>query len=338
MSRTAFPLLALLLAVTGCIPPSPNYPSQQAPHIEPEMDTVFDERPVWEERPATANAAPIAGGSYVVAAGDTLSAIGERSGAGTNAIARANDLSPPYAIRVGQRLIIPQGRFHKVAAGDTGIAIARAYHVKWTEIVALNGLTEPFILKSGQRLAIPTPLAVEQSLEERASTFKLNIDDILTGGEPAQDEGEASIEANPTPTAPLPPRIAVAEPSRFGGAFGWPVTGQVVARFGKQGAGEINQGIEISASPTSLIRASSDGVVAFVGNDVANFGGMILIRHGSGWITAYGRAAKTTVTRGQSVKRGDVIGAMGNGSAPRLHFEIRQQTKPVDPLTKLPPA
>ncbi len=331
--------LAIVLPLSGCIPPSPNYPSDQAPRLEPEMDTVFDEHPVWEVRPATRTASPISGGTYVVQSGDTLSGIGERSGVGTDAVARANGLSAPYSIRVGQKLTIPEGRFHKIVAGDTGIAIARAYNVPWREIVAANGLSEPFILKAGQRLAIPksTPTA-PATIEDRATAFKLDIEDILTGGEPAQEDGLATNLPDATPKAPLPPRIAVAEPARFGGSFGWPVSGNVVAKFGKQGVGQINDGIEIATESGAPVYASSDGVVAFVGNNVANFGGMILIRHGAGWITAYGRAARTTVTRGQSVKRGDVIGIMGTGSAPRLNFQIRQQRAPVDPLTKLPPA
>jgi murein DD-endopeptidase MepM/ murein hydrolase activator NlpD len=326
---------ALLLC--GCIPPSPDFPSERSPRLETEMGTVFDERPVWEARPVVANAAPISGGTYTVQAGDTLSGIGERSGAGTEAIARTNGLAPPFAIRLGQRLTIPEGRFHKVAQGETGIAIARAYGVGWAKIVEANELSEPFILKVGQRLVIPAgPKMPDASIEARAAGFKLDIEDILTGGEPAQVDGSAGAQPLPDPKTPLPPSFAVSEPGRFGGSFGWPAAGKVVARYGTQGEGDFNQGVEIATPPNAPVYASSDGVVAFVGNNVANFGGMILIRHGSGWITAYGRAARTIVTRGQSVKRGDVIGTMGTGSTPRLHFEIRQNRAPVDPMTKLP--
>jgi murein DD-endopeptidase MepM/ murein hydrolase activator NlpD len=339
MRRCGGIAIGLALLTSACIPPSPTYPGKDAQQSGAPMDTVFDERPVWEEKPAVAQASPIASGTYVVQSGDTLSRIGERSGAGTAIIAKANGLSPPYALRVGQQLTIPEGRYHRVAAGESGIAIGRAYAVPWASIVSANGLSEPFLLKVGQRLVIPgDSTSPVQSAEARAAAFKLDIEDILTGGEPAQSGELAAAEPAPVPNAPLSPGIAVAEPDRFGGTFGWPVRGNVVTRFGPVSEGEINQGIEIATSAAAPIRASSDGVVAFVGNNVANFGGMILIRHGSGWITAYGRAARTTVTRGQTVKRGDVIGTTGMGSQPKLHFEIRQKRTPVDPMSKLPPA
>ncbi len=256
-----------------------------------DMETVFGERPVWEAEPVEADTGDAGRNSYVV------------------------------------------------KAGDTGIAIARAYGIKWQSIVTANSLSEPFVLRIGQRLIIPQGQpAAAPDIEARAASFRLDIDDILTGGEPAQSSGAADTTPQPGMSTPLPPSIAVREPSNFTGNFIWPVKGNLIARFGPVSEGQINQGIEISTGPAEPIRASSDGVVAFVGNNVAGYGGMILIRHGQGWITAYGRAARTTVTRGQSIKRGEIIGYTGTGSGPQLHFEMRQQRKPVDPLKHLPPA
>jgi lipoprotein NlpD len=279
--------LTLMLALSACIPRSPEFPGAQAPRLETDMDTLFDERPVWENRPVVADE-----------------------------IAAERDI-------------------HIVKPGDTGIAIARAYAVPWSRIVEANGLTDPFILSVGQRIRIPGAEApAEQTMEARAAAFKLDIEDILTGGEPAQTAGSSL----PAPsTGPLPAGVAVGEPSLFTGGFIWPARGNLTTRFGPAGEGEINQGIEIATGPAAPIRASSDGVVAFVGNNVAGFGGMILIRHGNGWITAYGRAASTSVTRGQTIKRGDVIGATGSGTGPKLYFEMRKNRVPVDPIKQLPP-
>jgi murein DD-endopeptidase MepM/ murein hydrolase activator NlpD len=217
---------------------------------------------------------------------------------------------------------------HIVKAGDTGIGIARAYGVPWSVIIDANGLSEPYILRIGQKLIVSPPASASNdapTMEARASAFKLDIDDILTGGEPAQAG------------RPVPAGVAVGEPNRFTGGFVWPTQGNLVTRFGPADEGVINQGIEIATGPAAPIRASSDGVVAFVGNNVGGLGGTILIRHGNGWITAYGRAARTTVTRGQSVKRGEIIGATGSGTAPKLYFEMRKGRVPTDPLKQLPP-
>ena len=129
-----------------------------------------------------ANAQTVATSTYVVQPGDTLRGIGNRTGAGSEAIARANGLTPPFAIRIGQKLTIPGGRYHLVAEGETGIAIASAYGVAWSRIVAANGLTEPFMLRRGQRLLLPGEApATAPSLEQRAAAFHIDIDDVLTG-------------------------------------------------------------------------------------------------------------------------------------------------------------
>ncbi|MFX7891074.1 LysM peptidoglycan-binding domain-containing protein, partial [Acinetobacter baumannii] len=88
-----------------------------------------------EMRPVTADAQSVADGDYVVQPGDTLRGISAITGAGSEAIARANGLAAPFTIAVGQHLHIPGGRYHLVRAGETGIAIARAYRVPWSRIV-----------------------------------------------------------------------------------------------------------------------------------------------------------------------------------------------------------
>lgn len=344
MTRNGVVLGIMLAALlSGCIPRSATTPIRTTdaapeagvPRIDPQMDTVFDEAPVWEMRPVVANAAIVAEGSYTVVAGDTLRSIGNRTGAGSETLARANGLEAPFIIRPGQTLTVPGGRYHNVGEGETGIAIARAYGIGWQEIIAANALEPPYALRIGRRLLLPTAFT-DSALETRASAFKLDIEDILTGGEPAA-VAEAPIAApQPAPTRPLPPGVAVTEPARFAGSFAWPAAGSVANRFGPLGEGQVNQGIDIAVAQGAPVTAAADGVVAFVGNDVANYGGLILIRHGEGWITAYGRATAASVTRGQSVKRGQIIGKAGSGTAPLLFFQMRKGGKPIDPVKQLP--
>jgi murein DD-endopeptidase MepM/ murein hydrolase activator NlpD len=284
---------------------------------------------VWDAQPVTANARSVDGGRYIVQPGDTLRSIGAKTGAGSETLARVNNLSAPFILHPGDVLTIPAGRFHGVAAGETGIAIARAYEVPWGNIVAANALEEPFTLRVGQRLIIPGEIRPpdivppsEQTLEARAAAFKLDIEDIISGGEPAV-----------ATSAAVPP---VAEPARFAGTFAWPAAGSIASSFGPKSEGTVNQGIELAVAPAAPILASADGVVAFVGNNVAPVGGLILIRHGGGWITAYGHAASAGVLRGQTVKRGQALGKAGTGSAPLLFFQMRKNGVPVDPVKNLP--
>jgi murein DD-endopeptidase MepM/ murein hydrolase activator NlpD len=344
MTRNGVVLGIILAAlVSGCIPRSATTPIRtadaapetapdvDAPRIDSQMDTVFNEAPVWEMRPVVANAATVAGSTYTVVAGDTLRSIGNRTGVGSETLARANGLTAPFIIRPGQTLTVPAGRYHNVGEGETGIAIARAYGISWQEIIAANALEPPYSLRIGHRLLLPG-----DALETRASAFKLDIEDILTGGEPAAVAEAPSAVPQSAPARPLPPNIAVKEPARFAGSFAWPADGRVANRFGPLGEGQINQGIDIAVAQGAPVTAAADGVVAFVGNEVANYGGLILIRHGEGWITAYGRATAASVTRGQSVKKGQSIGKAGSGAAPLLFFQMRKGGKPVDPVKQLP--
>ncbi len=342
-ARGAIAGLLLSATISGCIPPGVRTGSDarasdraDAPAIpEPDIDTIYKESPVWEAKPVTVSARAVGASTYVVVSGDNLHRIGENTGAGADAIARENALSAPFTLQVGQQLRIPDGRFHRVEAGESGIAIARAYGVPWSEIIKSNGLADPFVLRVGQRLRIPDSRTPGEDSASRKASFRLAIDDILTGGEPADAVGTSPALPSARPRAPLSPAMSVREPKSFAGSFGWPVNGRIATRFGPAGQGIVNDGIDIAVAQGAPITASSDGVVAFVGN-VAVYGGVILIRHGNGWITTYARAASAIVTRGQLVKRGQVIGTAGQGDSPLVHFEIRQGRVPVDPLKQLP--
>lgn len=287
----------------------------------------------------TPSAIEVAASTYVVKRGDTLRAISDRTGAGSEAIARVNDIAPPFKIIVGQKLKIPGGRYHRVGKGETGIAISRGYGVEWTRIAQLNQLEEPYVLREGQRLLLPSRKEVaSMTADERASAFRLDIEDLITGSEPA-----LATRGTPKPPVMTPkavaPTVAVAEPPRFTGRFDWPVRGPILRGFGRYSGGQQNDGINIGIERGSAITAAADGVVAYVGQDIPAYGTLILLRHGDGWLSAYGYADSITVSRGQKVVRGQTIaksGASPYSGEPQLHFEIRNGRKPVNPMVYLP--
>jgi murein DD-endopeptidase MepM/ murein hydrolase activator NlpD len=299
--------------------------------------------PAWEAAPVAADADDVPASTYVVKPGDTFSAVVARTKAGTDAIAQANDLKPPYLIRPKQKLRIPAGRYHLVRRGQSGIAIARAYGVDWSRIASLNHLEEPYVLHAGMRLLLQSQTEVSKmTLEQRAAAFRIDIDDLVTGSEPAL--APKAKPAPPTRTAarPVPPTTPVAQPSPAPEAaparFGWPLTGRILRPFGPLANGARNDGINIAAAPDAPIHAAADGVVAYAGT-LPGFGQLVLIRHGGGWLTAYGHASVLLVTRGQAITRGQTIaraGATGSADQPQLHFEIRNGRKPVNPLEMLP--
>ena len=341
-------ILPLLLTITACIPPGRD--DYAPPPAQPEQPVYPEERGIapeqapastWQESSVTVDAQRVESGSYIVQPGDTLRGIANKTGAGSQIIASANGLVEPYIIHPGQRLKITGGRYHEVSPGETGIAIARAYGAPWRDVVALNALEEPYILRVGQKLLLPATAPADPanlSVEQRAAAFDLDIDDIVTGSQPAIASGANAGEPSEWRKA-ITPNVTIATPTGFGGQFQWPVDGAVLSSFGSKGGGKVNDGLNIGVPKGTAIRASADGVIAYSGDEIGVFGGLILINHGSGWVTAYGHADKLNVTRGDKVKAGDVIGLAGDSGyvqEPQLHFEIRKDRRPVDPKNHLP--
>ncbi len=343
MFRFAVPFV-LLLAAACAAPsrpqfpvPTPKKPITSAPTPAPTVTPAAPRAP-WKPVKVVADAVDVPQQTVTVQRGDTLSRIGERTGSSVQAIAQANRIAPPYTIEVGQVLAIPAGRYHTVKAGETGITIARAYGADWDGIVTTNELKAPYTLRVGQRLRLPTKAQVrEMTLAERAAAFTIDIDDLISGSEPAA--AEAAAAAHPAgETAPAPVVAALPPPPAFNGRFIVPVEGKLISRFGAKSGGLYNDGINLRAAAGAPIRAAANGVVAYAGNAVEGFGNLVLLKHDGGWVTAYAHAEDLLVIRGDTVRQGDPIarvGKTGSVDEPQLHFEIRQGKKPVDPLQHL---
>ena len=103
-------------------------------------------------------------------------------------------------------------------------------------------------------------------------------------------------------------------------------------------AGGANDGIDISVPVGTPVKASETGTVIYSGSELEDFGNLILLSHAGGWVSAYAHASTTLVRRGQKVSRGQVIaksGRSGNATVPKLHFELRKNSNPVNPLQHL---
>ncbi len=151
-----------------------------------------------------------------------------------------------------------------------------------------------------------------------------------------QDKDAQPVTVSHTTTAavtsqPLPP-IADAP------AFAWPVSGRVISDFGSTANGGKNDGINLAANKDAPIHASASGTVTYAGDELKNYGYLVLVKHSGGYTTAYAHADRLIVSRGDVVTRGQIIGYVGQTgdvSSPQLHFEIRSGTTPVNPRTYL---
>lgn len=228
-------------------------------------------------------------------------------------IIKTNKLKPPYGLKIGQMVYIPGAKYYEVRKGDTLYSISKSFDIPSALFAQHNDLEEPWTLKVGQKLFIPTS---------------------TTPPPPKQAENKTINKAKTTKTAAI---ILPSTPKRSG-RFTQPISGKVISQFGPSGNGRHNDGINISASKGTAIKAAENGVVAYAGNKLKGFGNLVLIKHSDGWVTAYAHADSFSVKKGSVVKKGDIIGKVGstgNVKTPQLHFEIRKGTKAVDPLKYL---
>jgi murein DD-endopeptidase MepM/ murein hydrolase activator NlpD len=115
----------------------------------------------------------------------------------------------------------------------------------------------------------------------------------------------------------------------------WPVHGRILTGFGQRSDGTHNDGINLSVPQGTSVHAAENGTVAYAGSELKGYGNLILVRHDNGWVTAYAHNDELMVKRGDKVQRGQVIAKAGRSGAvdqPQVHFELRQGSKPVDPV------
>ncbi len=141
------------------------------------------------------------------------------------------------------------------------------------------------------------------------------------------------------PTKPADPKAEVSAPPPRGGArFLWPVKGKLISGYGPKPDGLHNDGLNIAAGKGTAVVAADNGVVAYAGNELRGFGNLLLVKHADGWITAYAHLDSIEVERGATVKRGQVVGRVGQtGSvnSPQLHFELRKGSQAVDSTAQM---
>ena len=103
----------------------------------------------------------------------------------------------------------------------------------------------------------------------------------------------------------------------------------------------MNDGLNIAGQNGDAVRAAAPGVVVYSGNEIGVFGGLVLIDHGAGWITAYGHLSRLDIAQGERVSVGQEIGGVGETgyvSQPQLHFQVRKNRQAVNPLSYLEPS
>lgn len=273
---------------------------------------------------------------YTVKSGDTLYSIAWRYELDPDALARWNGLSDPGKIRAGQRLHLkapahpppsrpaPVERVHgqgrhapaqqadktrvTVQKGDTLYGLSRRLGIPAADLARYNRLKSPYLLKPGQVLVLRPPKSTP------------------AGGQKSHPDARHGTPRHGAPAHVWPERIR----------WQWPVKGKVVKTFRRNRLDR--KGIDIAGKPGQTVRAAAPGKVVYSGNGLISYGNLVIIKHNRHYLSAYAYNHKLLVKEGEWVRAGQPIAEMGRkppGGA-RLHFEVRKDGKPVNPLAYLP--
>jgi lipoprotein NlpD len=296
VSRFASPIPALILLLAGCASTPP------APVVDRTLGGASR-----GERVAQAPRSLPATGHYRVRRGDTLYSIAFRHGLDYRELARANGIGPPYTIYVGQDIRLDVRDPPQVARAAPARPPVRR--------------PPPASPTTGKPPASkPAPLAeVPPSVPPTTAP----------PGDPGAERARPIAQEKPAAGADKTSNQA-------GIVWRWPTSGK---REGGFVAGDpTRQGINIIGKSGDPVRAAADGVVVYSGNGLIGYGELIIIKHNSEMLSAYGHNRRRLVQEGDAIKGGQQIAEMGSTSASRdmLHFEIRRNGKPVDPLVYLP--
>jgi len=226
--------------------------------------------------------------------------------------------SPDIPVRDGYYFDNSTLKQYQVRSGDTLYSIAWHLDRDYKDIAALNGIRSPYSIYSGQILQLT-------GRPQKASKSRLSIKNSAPHTSSRQvKSSKVSSSASKTQ-------------SKKSVQWKWPVNGKLISRFSSEGVG--NKGLDIHGKRGDPVRTSAKGVVVYRGDALLGYGKIIIIKHNEQYLSAYAHNSEIVVNEGQWVKAGQLIAKIGSSGTDRnkLHFEIRREGIPVDPLRYLPP-
>jgi len=208
-----------------------------------------------------------------------------------------------------EKKVVRKGVYHVVKRHQTLYRICKTYGVDIHEVASINGIADPSKIQTGQRIFIPGARKVLK--------VEIVIDDVAAEQvETARERAKAVYKEMD---------------------FIWPVEGRMGDGF-EDNERKRHQGIDIRASRGTPIKASGAGTVIYSGNTIKGYGNMVILRHSEEYVTVYAHNQVNLVEERDRIEKGQIIGKVGQtgrATGPHLHFEIRRNNKPVDPLPYL---
>ena len=306
MKKKCFPIplvfglmIAATLALTGCTSTVPA--------------------PVEHGRTGTTVASPRSSDTYIVKSGDTLYSIAREHNMDPRELITLNRIENPNQISVG--LLLKLKPSDTTASSDT--------------VTTSPVKTESVVVK-------PIDAATDTSAAQTANTGALKrepkagklpySEQALAQAQGAPSSSEAASGEKSAPQSTDKPAAQPTGPDEI--AWIWPAQGQVVGTYDEKG----NKGVDIANKEGEAVIAAAPGRVVYSGTGLRGYGKLVIIKHNNTYLSAYAHNKNILVKEGQQISQGQKIAEMGNTDADRvkLHFEVRRQGKPVDPLKYLP--
>lgn len=208
----------------------------------------------------------------------------------------------------------PPPQSYKVKRGDTLYSVSWRFGMDFKTVARINGIRSPYIIYVGQKLRFKSYKQVTQAKTKSASAAKKAA---------ATKRTKTALQSNWVPSNQ---RLT----------WRWPVNGKVISTYSKSVA--TRKGIDIAGKSGQKVSAAAAGKVVYSGNGLPRYGNLVIIKHNDTYLSAYAHNKYLTVKDGQIVKAGQKIALLGRTGAQRdkLHFEIRRNGEPVDPMRFLP--
>jgi lipoprotein NlpD len=233
--------------------------------------------------------------------------------------------------------------YYTVKPGDTLIRIGLESGQSPKDITRWNALDNPNKIEVGQVLRVVAPVgdsavAVSKPVSSGSVTTTPIVSSspapVKATSAPASAAASAPVAAPvsaPVKAAPVPAAVVGADDEL---GWIWPGKGGVIAEFDEVK----NKGVDIAGNAGDSVLAAADGKVVYAGAGLRGYGNLIILKHNNTYLTAYAHNQSLMVKEDQTVRKGQKIAEMGSSDADRvkLHFEVRRQGKPVDPLKYLP--
>jgi lipoprotein NlpD len=203
---------------------------------------------------------------------------------------------------------------YKVRRGDTLYSVSWRFGMDYKQVASINGIRSPYTIYVGQKLRFKSYRRVASKTKKAVSAKPKKKAAKTTN----RQSSSSKVSANQ--------RLS----------WRWPIKGKVISTYSKSATGR--KGIDIAGKSGQKVAAAASGKVVYSGNGLPRYGNLIIIKHNDAYLSAYAHNKNLLVKEGQWVKTGQKIALLGRTGTQRdqLHFEIRRNGKPVDPMRFLP--